>query len=194
MLVEIVGYRAVDSRVAWRLDCRCWPRRTTGLVYAQAHVPFLGQLLFAPQKVSTGPSCASGAFRPLAEVVDLPSGYIVEWGGQFELQQEANRRLAIVVPITLGLVFLLLFMNFGSLRLAADHAQHPLGAGRWRSGAVALWPQTSPYPPRWASSPCSASRWRTAWCSSPISIGSWPKGSRWTRQAFRERACAYDRC
>lgn len=52
----------------------------------------------------------------IADAVDLPSGYLVEWGGQFELQQEANRRLAIVVPITLGLVFLLLFMNFGSLR------------------------------------------------------------------------------
>ena len=52
----------------------------------------------------------------IAEKVELPSGYLVEWGGQFELQQEANKRLAIVVPITLGLVFLLLFMNFGSLR------------------------------------------------------------------------------
>ncbi len=50
------------------------------------------------------------------EKVKLPSGYFVEWGGQFELQQEANKRLAVVVPITLGLVFLLLFMNFGSLR------------------------------------------------------------------------------
>ena len=52
----------------------------------------------------------------IAEKVKLPSGYFVEWGGQFELQQEANKRLAVVVPITLGLVFLLLFMNFGSLR------------------------------------------------------------------------------
>lgn len=52
----------------------------------------------------------------IAANVDLPSGYFVEWGGQFELQQEANKRLAVVVPITLGLVFLLLFMNFGSLR------------------------------------------------------------------------------
>lgn len=52
----------------------------------------------------------------IQEQVQLPSGYFVEWGGQFELQQEANKRLAVVVPITLGLVFLLLFMNFGSLR------------------------------------------------------------------------------
>lgn len=52
----------------------------------------------------------------ISETVQLPSGYFVEWGGQFELQQEANKRLAVVVPITLALVFLLLFMNFGSLR------------------------------------------------------------------------------
>jgi cobalt-zinc-cadmium resistance protein CzcA len=55
----------------------------------------------------------------IAEAVELPSGYLIEWGGQFELQQEANRRLAIVVPVTLGLVFLLLFMNFGSLRASS---------------------------------------------------------------------------
>ncbi len=52
----------------------------------------------------------------IAEKVTLPPGYFIEWGGQFELQQEANKRLAVVVPITLGLVFLLLFMNFGSLK------------------------------------------------------------------------------
>ncbi len=52
----------------------------------------------------------------IAENVILPPGYFVEWGGQFELQQEANKRLAFVVPITLGLVFLLLFMNFRSLK------------------------------------------------------------------------------
>ena len=52
----------------------------------------------------------------LAEKLKMPPGYFVKWGGQFELQQQANARLKIVVPITLGLVFLLLFMNFGSLK------------------------------------------------------------------------------
>ena len=54
--------------------------------------------------------------RLIQQNVQLPSGYFVEWGGQFELQQEANKRLAVVVPITLALVFFLLFANFGSLR------------------------------------------------------------------------------
>lgn len=48
--------------------------------------------------------------------VKLPSGYMITWGGQFRLQQEANRRLAVVAPITLILIFGLLFSNFQSLR------------------------------------------------------------------------------
>ncbi|GAB3684336.1 efflux RND transporter permease subunit [Salinisphaera aquimarina] len=51
--------------------------------------------------------------------VDMPPGYFVEFGGQFENQQRAMQRLYLVVPITLGLVFLLLFSAFGSLRYAA---------------------------------------------------------------------------
>jgi cobalt-zinc-cadmium resistance protein CzcA len=50
------------------------------------------------------------------EKVALPAGYLVTWGGQFRLQQEANRRLAVVVPATLLLIFLLLFASFGTLR------------------------------------------------------------------------------
>ncbi len=50
--------------------------------------------------------------------VDFPPGYIISWGGQFQLQQEANRRLLIVVPITLALVFMLLFASFNSLKNA----------------------------------------------------------------------------
>jgi cobalt-zinc-cadmium resistance protein CzcA len=49
------------------------------------------------------------------DAVALPPGYLVSWGGQFRLQQEANRRLAVVVPITLTIVFFLLFMSFGSI-------------------------------------------------------------------------------
>lgn len=48
--------------------------------------------------------------------VKLPPGYIVSWGGQFELQQEANKRLALVIPITLLIVLLLLYSTFNSIR------------------------------------------------------------------------------
>ncbi len=47
--------------------------------------------------------------------VKLPEGYMLKWGGQFENQQRAAKRLSIVVPISIGLVFLLLFLTFGSI-------------------------------------------------------------------------------
>jgi len=46
--------------------------------------------------------------------VVLPPGYLVTWGGQFELQQRANRRLTLVVPVTLLLIFVLLYSSFRS--------------------------------------------------------------------------------
>ncbi|MBF9266228.1 CusA/CzcA family heavy metal efflux RND transporter [Paracidovorax cattleyae] len=48
--------------------------------------------------------------------VPLPSGYWVEWGGQFENLQSAANRLKIVVPVSLGLVFVLLFAMFGNAK------------------------------------------------------------------------------
>lgn len=51
--------------------------------------------------------------------VDLPPGYWVEWGGQFENQQRAMRRLSIIVPLTILLIFILLFSTFNSIRNAA---------------------------------------------------------------------------
>jgi cobalt-zinc-cadmium resistance protein CzcA len=50
--------------------------------------------------------------------VDMPAGYYVEYGGQFENQRRAMQRLYIVVPITMGLIFLMLFSAFGKLRYA----------------------------------------------------------------------------
>jgi heavy metal efflux system protein len=48
----------------------------------------------------------------------LPTGYRITWGGQFENQQRATKRLAIVVPIALLLIFVLLYMAFNSVRQA----------------------------------------------------------------------------
>jgi cobalt-zinc-cadmium resistance protein CzcA len=47
--------------------------------------------------------------------VALPEGYWTEWGGAFENQQRALARLSIIVPITIGLIFLLLYTAFNSL-------------------------------------------------------------------------------
>jgi Cu/Ag efflux pump CusA len=59
------------------------------------------------------------AQRRITEEVDLPPGYSLHWGGQFENLVSASRRLAIVVPLALGLIFILLYSTFNSARLAA---------------------------------------------------------------------------
>ena len=56
------------------------------------------------------------AQRTIDTDVQLPPGYFVTWGGQFRLQQEANKRLAVVIPITLLFIFILLFSSFNSLK------------------------------------------------------------------------------
>ena len=58
------------------------------------------------------------ARREIRRTVPLPAGYFLGWGGQFENQQRAMRRLAVILPVTIGLVLLLLFLTFGSLRLS----------------------------------------------------------------------------
>lgn len=57
--------------------------------------------------------------QALADKIKFPPGYIVEWGGDFELQQKANKRLSVVVPITIALVFLLLYSTFNSIQKAS---------------------------------------------------------------------------
>ena len=54
----------------------------------------------------------------VGEQVPLPAGYRVEWGGDFENLLSASRRLAIITPVVLGLIAMLLYTSFKSLRLA----------------------------------------------------------------------------
>ncbi|NOU01724.1 MAG: efflux RND transporter permease subunit [Gallionella sp.] len=54
----------------------------------------------------------------VATQIKLPDNYRITWGGQFENQQRAAARLAVVVPIALGMIFMLLFATFGSVRQA----------------------------------------------------------------------------
>ena len=58
------------------------------------------------------------AKNKVSQAVKLPEGYRITWGGQFENQQRAAQRLALVVPISVGFVFLILFSTFGSVRQA----------------------------------------------------------------------------
>ncbi|HEX3074318.1 MAG TPA: CusA/CzcA family heavy metal efflux RND transporter, partial [Ignavibacteriales bacterium] len=58
------------------------------------------------------------AKEKLKNKVDLPPGYYIEWGGQFENQQKAMTRLMIILPLAIGLIFILLYLTFKSIRMA----------------------------------------------------------------------------
>ena len=61
-------------------------------------------------------SFVAEARRKVAQEVDLPTGYWVEYGGTFEQLESASQRLTIVVPVTLVLILALLLMAFGSFK------------------------------------------------------------------------------
>ena len=65
----------------------------------------------------TGSVVADGQ-RLLSSRLSLPPGYYTAWGGTFENQERAMQRLLLIVPVTLALIYLLLFLTFGSLRYA----------------------------------------------------------------------------
>jgi cobalt-zinc-cadmium resistance protein CzcA len=56
------------------------------------------------------------AQQQLANQLELPTGYFTTWGGQFEQQQRAMARLRVMVPLALVLIFVLLYINFQSVR------------------------------------------------------------------------------
>ena len=59
------------------------------------------------------------AITTINEKIEMPPGYWIEWGGAFENQQRALKRLAIIVPLTIFFIFVLLYTAFNSIRYAA---------------------------------------------------------------------------
>ena len=63
-------------------------------------------------------SFVADAQKRFAQAVKLPAGYEVTWGGQFENLQRAQKRLTVILPITIAIIFVLLFFMFGSAKYA----------------------------------------------------------------------------
>jgi cobalt-zinc-cadmium resistance protein CzcA len=83
------------------------------------------------------------AQRLVKEKISLPDGYTLEFGGQFQRLEAARARLMIVVPAALALIFVLIFMAFGSLRQAAIvYTGIPLAL---TGGIFALWLRDMPF-------------------------------------------------
>ncbi len=61
-------------------------------------------------------SFVADAETVIQDEVDLPAGYLTTWGGSYKLQQEANKRFAVVIPITLLLILLMIYAALDSLK------------------------------------------------------------------------------
>lgn len=88
-------------------------------------------------------SFAQEAREKLNEQIKLPPGYSIEFGGQFKNLQEARARLSIIVPVALLVIFVLIFVAFGSLRQASlVYTGIPLAV---TGGVFALWLRGMPF-------------------------------------------------
>lgn len=88
-------------------------------------------------------SFVAEAKRRIADEVALPTGYVIDWGGQFENLERAWLRLSVVVPITLLIVFILLYFSLKDLRdVLLIYTGIPFAAV---GGALALWHRGMPF-------------------------------------------------
>jgi len=82
-------------------------------------------------------STVEEAMRAVKQQVQLPTGYHIDWAGQYESQQRSQRRLAVIVPITVLMILLILYSAFDSLKWATLIVLNiliaPIG------GLIALW-------------------------------------------------------
>lgn len=98
-LQQVADVQVVDSPATINRE---WSRR---LIRVQANVRDRDVAGFVAE-----------AQQRIEKEVALPEGYVVEWGGQFENLQRAQLKFAIIVPLTLLLVFFLLYFSLGSIR------------------------------------------------------------------------------
>jgi cobalt-zinc-cadmium resistance protein CzcA len=88
-------------------------------------------------------SFVAEAREKIAQEVKFPEGYLVEWGGQFENLERSQKRLAVVVPLTLALIFLLLYLSLKRIRdVLIIYTGIPFAAV---GGVLALWLRGIPF-------------------------------------------------
>ena len=84
------------------------------IIYRDNHARFCA-VKFSVRDRDMGTAVAE-AQRKINEQVELPEGYTLQWTGDFENQQRASQRLAQVVPVSLAIIFVILFILFGNTR------------------------------------------------------------------------------
>lgn len=88
-------------------------RKGPNLILSEDAVPVI--FVFVDVKTDNLGGFVEQARRMLQEKIDLPPGYRLRFSGQYEYMARANRRLMTILPLTLAVVFLLLYLNFGRI-------------------------------------------------------------------------------
>lgn len=105
---------SVGSQIPLRSVARIYSQTGPVLIFREANQRFIG-VKFSIRGRDMGSAIAE-AQKKVNAVVKLDKGYKMKWAGDFENQQRATARLAQVVPISLLLIFLILFVLFGNIK------------------------------------------------------------------------------
>ncbi len=92
---------------------------TKGSTLIKSEDAYLNNIVYVDVQGRDIGSYVADARALLEERLELPAGYRLEWSGQFEAMERAGEKLRVVVPITLVIIFLLLYFNFGSVTESA---------------------------------------------------------------------------
>jgi len=92
---------------------------TKGSTLIKSEDAYLNNIVYVDVQGRDVGGYVADARRMLDRQLRLPTGYRLEWSGQFEAMQRAGKKLRVVVPITLAIIFLLLYFNFRSVTESA---------------------------------------------------------------------------
>ena len=116
--VELLGALKIDapdgSRIPLQMLARIEQANGPFFVYREGAKRYMA-VKFGIRDRDLGSTVAEVQKR-IADEVSLPRGYTLKWAGQFDQMKEAQKKLSIIIPATLGVIFLLLFFAFGNFR------------------------------------------------------------------------------
>jgi len=129
---DIAGIRIVapsGERVSLGQLCDIKIEDGASMIYREANSRYIA-IKYSVRGRDLG-GTVEAAMRAVAQKVKLPEGYRLNWAGEYESQKRANRRLAIIVPITLLAIFLILYTAFDSFKwsllILINVAMAPIG-------------------------------------------------------------------
>jgi heavy metal efflux system protein len=118
-------------------------------------------------------SAVQDAIQPVDRKVTLPLGYRTDWGGEYSEYTASRAQLNVILPLTLGLIFLLLFALYNNFKFPFITVLRVILSAP-AGGLAALWLPARPFPYRPASafSRCSESQCKQRWSISLMSMNS----------------------